>query len=103
MSDKTFNFIRFLAEIGITAIGTFYKVVAEIWSLPYGEAVLATCVALSTLIGVFVEYNRAQYNKSKLAPVEDATLFKIADDAPVLIAETGEEKTYAEIKAEEIE
>ena len=66
MSDKTFNFIRFLAEIGITAVGTFYKVVAEIWSLPYGEAVLATCVALSTLIGVFTEYQRSQYNKMKL-------------------------------------
>ena len=73
MTDRTFNFIRFLAEIGITAIGTFYKVIAEIWDLPYGEAVLATCVALSTLIGVFVEYNRAQYNKSKFAPVEDAS------------------------------
>lgn len=66
MSDKTFNFIRFLAEIGITAVGTFYKVVAEIWSLPYGEAVLATCVALSTLIGVFTEWQRSQYNKMKL-------------------------------------
>lgn len=65
MSDKTFNFIRFLAEIGITAIGTFYKVIAEIWNLPYGEAVLATCVALSTLIGVWTEYQRQAYAKSK--------------------------------------
>lgn len=73
MTDRTFNFIRFLAEVGITAIGTFYKVIAEIWDLPYGEAVLATCVALSTLIGVFVEYNRAQYNKSKIVPAEDAS------------------------------
>lgn len=89
MSDKTFNFIRFLAEIGITAIGTFYKVIAEIWELPYGEAVLATCVALSTLIGVFVEYNRAQYNKSKIAPAEDAS--------PILPEDT------VTIKAEEIE
>ena len=89
MTDRTFNFIRFLAEIGITAIGTFYKVIAEIWDLPYGEAVLATCVALSTLIGVFVEYNRAQYNKAKFAPVEDAT--------PILPEDT------VTIKAEEIE
>lgn len=91
MSDKTFNFIRFLAEIGITAIGTFYKVIAEIWSLPYGEAVLATCVALSTLIGVFTEWQRAQYNKLKLdLPVEDASIIK-------------PEELYAEIKAEDIE
>lgn len=63
MTDKSFNFIRFLAEIGITAVGTFYKVVAEIWTLPYGEAVLATSVALSTLIGVFVEWQRQKHNK----------------------------------------
>lgn len=91
MSDKTFNFIRFLAEIGITAIGTFYKVIAEIWSLPYGEAVLATCVALSTLIGVFTEWQRSQYNKLKLElPAEDASIIKPED-------------LYAEIKAEEVQ
>lgn len=64
MTDKSFNFIRFLAEIGITAVGTFYKVIAEIWSLPYGEAVLSSAVALSTLIGVFVEWQRQRHNKT---------------------------------------
>lgn len=65
MKNSTFDFLRFLAEIGITAVGTFYKVVAEIWSLPYGEAVLATSVALSTLIGVFVEWQRQKHNKTQ--------------------------------------
>lgn len=65
LSNNTFDFFRFLAEIGITALGTFYKVVAEIWSLPYGEAVLATSVALSTLIGVFVEWQRQKHNKEE--------------------------------------
>lgn len=66
MKNSTFDFLRFLAEIGITAVGTFYKVVAEIWALPYGEAVLATSVALSTLIGVFVEWQRQKHNKEAL-------------------------------------
>lgn len=64
LSNNTFDFIRFLAEIGITAVGTFYKVIAGIWTLPYGEAVLATSVALSTLIGVFVEWQRQKHNKA---------------------------------------
>lgn len=63
LSNNTFDFLRFLAEIGITAVGTFYKVIAEIWGLGYGEAVLATSVALSTLIGVFVEWQRQKHNK----------------------------------------
>ena len=71
MTDKTFNFIRFLAEIGITAIGTFYKVIAEIWSLPYGEAVLATAVALSTLVGVWVSYQRGVWKKNNASQIPD--------------------------------
>lgn len=66
LSNKTYDFIRFLAEIGITAVGSFYKVIAGIWALPYGEAVLATCVALSTLIGVFVEWQRQKHNKEEV-------------------------------------
>ena len=80
LSDKTFNFIRFLAEIGITALGTFYKVVAEIWGLGYGEAVLATCVALSTLIGVFVEYKRSQWNKAVAANLDKAIANAVAEN-----------------------
>ena len=63
LSNKTYDFIRFLAEIGITAIGAFYKGIAEVWALPYGEAVLTTSVLLSTLIGVFVEWQRQKHNK----------------------------------------
>lgn len=72
MTNKTFNLIRFLAEIGITAIGAFYKGIAEVWNLPYGEAVLTTCVLLSTLIGVFTEWQRNQYAKNKALPDQGA-------------------------------
>ena len=65
LSNNTFDFIRFLAEIGITALGAFYKGIAEVWSLPYGEAVLTTSVLLSTLIGVFVEWQRKKHEKEE--------------------------------------
>lgn len=65
LSNKTYDFIRFLAEIGITALGAFYKGIAKVWSLPYGEAVMTTSVLLSTLIGVFVEWQR-QKHKSEV-------------------------------------
>lgn len=66
LSNDTFDFIRFLAEIGITAVGAFYKGIAEVWSLPYGEAVLTTSVLLSTLIGVYVEWQRKRHEKEAL-------------------------------------
>ena len=63
LTNDTFDFIRFLAETGITAIGAFYAALAEIWSLPYGKAVMASCLALSTLVGVFTEYQRKKHKQ----------------------------------------
>ena len=63
LNNNTFDFIRFLAEIGITAIGAFYQGLAEIWGLPYGEAVMATSLLLSTLVGVFTEWQRKKHEK----------------------------------------
>ena len=65
MSDKVFNVIRFLSEIAITAAGVLYKTIAEIWGFGYGDAVLATCAALSTFLGIFTEWQRFKYNREE--------------------------------------
>lgn len=65
MSDRFFNTVRFLSEVAITAIGVLFKTIAEIWGLPYGDAVLATCAALSTFLGIFTEWQRFAFNKRK--------------------------------------
>ena len=70
MSNKAFDFIRFLSEIALTALGTLYFALADIWGLPYGEAVMATCAAVSTFLGIFTEYQRKQYNKAKSEEAE---------------------------------
>ena len=62
MSDKFFDTIRFLSEIAISALGALYYALAEIWGFPYGEAILATCAALSTFLGIFTEWQRMKYN-----------------------------------------
>ena len=65
MKDGLFDFLRFMAETGITGIGTFYLAIAAIWGLPYGDEVSQTLIAVSTLLGIFVEYQRQKFNKSK--------------------------------------
>jgi len=65
MSNKVFDVIRFLSEVAITAAGVCYKAIAEIWGLPYGDAVLATCAAVSTFLGVFTEWQRFKYKKQE--------------------------------------
>lgn len=64
MKDGLFDFLRFMAETGITGIGTFYLAIAAIWGLPFGDEVSKTLVAVSTLLGIFVGYQRQKFNKT---------------------------------------
>ena len=64
MSNKTYDFIRFLAEIAISAVGALYYAIASIWGLEYGEQVVATCAAISTFLGIFTEWQRYKYNNA---------------------------------------
>ena len=63
MSNKAFDIIRFLSEVAISAAGALYYALAEIWGFPYGEAVVATCAAVSTFLGIFTEWQRYRHNK----------------------------------------
>ena len=79
MSNKFFNWLRFMAETGITAIGTAYLGLSLVWSWAYGEEISKTCVILSTLLGIFVGVQRATYNKNNSFSTDD--LDEIAADA----------------------
>lgn len=63
MKDELFDFLRFMAETGITGIGTFYLLCAGVWGLPFGDEISKTLVGFSTLLGLFVEYHRQKHNK----------------------------------------
>lgn len=65
MSNKLYNVLKWVALVALDAVGLFYKTVATIWSLPLGDEVLATCAALSLLIGTLIGVSSAQYNKKE--------------------------------------
>lgn len=60
MSNKTYDILR-IVQIIVPAIGAFYFAVANIWGLPYGEQVTATCAALVTLLGVCLKISSVRY------------------------------------------
>lgn len=64
MSNKVYDILKWVALIALDAIGLFYSTVATIWGLPFGDAVLATCTALSVLLGTLIGVSSAQYKKS---------------------------------------
>ena len=65
MSNKLYDVLKWVALVALDAIGLFYKTIATIWSLPLGDEVLATCAALSLLIGTLIGVSSAQYNKKE--------------------------------------
>lgn len=65
MSNKVYDILKWIALVALDAAGVFYKTIAAIWALPLGDEVLATCAALSVLIGALIGISSASYNKSK--------------------------------------
>ena len=64
MSNKTYDVLKWFALVALDAVGLFYSTLSGIWGLPFGDEVLATCAALSLLIGALIGVSSAQYNKT---------------------------------------
>lgn len=64
MSNKVYDVLKWIALIALDAVGLFYSTLATIWELPLGDQVLATCAALSVLLGTLIGVSSAQYKKT---------------------------------------
>ena len=63
MSNKTYDILKFIAQIVLPALGTFYFAIASIWNLPYAEQVVGTIAAVDTLLGAILGISTSIYNK----------------------------------------
>lgn len=66
MSDKTYDALK-LAQKIFLVIAAFYSKLAEIWGLPYGNAVSETCLAIAAVLLGILEAASAVYNKKQLS------------------------------------
>lgn len=64
MSNKTYDRLKFIAQVVLPAAGTLYAALAGIWGLPYAEQIVGTIVAVDTFLGVVLKISTYQYNKS---------------------------------------
>lgn len=65
MSNKTYDVLKFIAQVVLPALGTLYFALAGIWGFPYGEQIVGTITAVDTFLGVLLGISTAQYNKTK--------------------------------------
>ena len=63
MRGKTYDILKAVAQVWLPATGTLYLGLSQIWGLPGGDEVVATCLALTTFLGVGLGISQASYNK----------------------------------------
>ena len=63
MSDKTYDILKWIAQILLPAVGTLYFALAGIWGFPYGEQIVGTITAIDTFLGVCLGISSSQYRK----------------------------------------
>lgn len=64
MSNKTYDILKWVAQIALPAVATLYAAMAKIWGFPHGEEIVGTIVAVDTFLGALLQISTTQYNKA---------------------------------------
>lgn len=65
MSNKTYDILKYIAQIVLPALATLYFALASIWNLPYGEQIVGTITAIDTFLGAILMISSKNYNSKK--------------------------------------
>lgn len=65
MSNKVYDILKFIAQIVLPALATFYATLAAIWGLPFEKEIPATIMAIDTLLGAVLMISSHNYNKTQ--------------------------------------
>lgn len=63
LSNKTYDVLKWIAQILLPALGTLYFAIAQIWGLPYGEQIVGTITAVDAFLGALLGISTALYRK----------------------------------------
>lgn len=64
LSNRTYDFIKFIAMIALPAAGALYFGLAEIWHLPKAHEVVGTVTVVDTFLGVILGISTVRYENS---------------------------------------
>ena len=63
MNNKTYDVLKWIAQILLPATATLYFALASIWGFPYGEQIVGTITAIDTFLGVLLGISTYNYYK----------------------------------------
>lgn len=71
MKNKTYDILKFIAQVVLPALGTLYFTLAGIWGFPYGEEIVGTISAIDAFLGTILMISSNKYNKTQQADIEE--------------------------------
>lgn len=63
MNNRTYDILKYIAQIVLPALGALYFAISQIWGLPYGEQIVGTITAVDCFLGAILGISTAMYNK----------------------------------------
>lgn len=71
MSNKTYDILKYIAQIVLPAIGTLYFALAKIWGLSYGTEIVGTISAVDAFLGALLKISSNSYYKGDYGDDEE--------------------------------
>ena len=63
MSNKTYDVLKWIAQILLPALGALYFGLAKIWGFPYGTEIVGTIALIDTFLGALLGISSDLYYK----------------------------------------
>lgn len=61
MSNRTFDCLKWIAQILLPALGALYFALSQIWGLPYAEQIVGTITAIDAFLGALLGISTLKY------------------------------------------
>ena len=70
-NEKTYHRLRYIAQIVLPAMATFYATLGGVWHLPFREEIPASIMALDTLLGTLLHISTNNYLESNVGEANE--------------------------------
>lgn len=61
MKNRTYDTLKYIAQIVLPALGTLYFALAGIWGFAYGEEIVGTITAVDAFLGALLRISTIKY------------------------------------------
>ena len=94
ITGRLYDYLKYLAQILLPALGTLYFALAGLWGLPAAQEVVGTVIAVDTFLGVLLGISQVNYNKQvaggvmNVQPTPEGTRYSLElDEDPSVLAD----------------